>query len=54
MKCVQAGVAFTKVVAYRASFNNLKLNNFKLNNLKYQNYRLDKTGFHSSFKGILT
>jgi hypothetical protein len=64
MKCVQTGVAFSKVVAYKASFNNLKLNNLKLNNLKlnnlklnnlkYQNYRLGKIGFHDLFKGILT
>jgi hypothetical protein len=48
MKCVQTDVAFTKA-SYK--LNNLNLNN---NNLKYLGYRLGKTGFCDSFKGIHT
>jgi hypothetical protein len=53
MKCIQTGVAFTKVVAYKASYklNKLKLYNF---NFKFLSYYLGKIRFHDSFKGILT
>jgi hypothetical protein len=54
MKCVQIGVVFTKVVAYKP--NNYKLNNLKLNNynFKYQTYLLGKSRCHDLSKGILT